>query len=352
MALKEKISVAIVGASGYTGGELLRILIGHPFAKIEMATSEQSAGQPVVSLFPNLRGLTDLAFEPADLDQVEKRADFVFLALPHGRAMEPAARMTEKGKRIIDLSADFRLRDPERYREWYKQAHSQPQLLKTAVYGLTEWHRDEIKGARLVANPGCYPTGALLALLPLLEKNLVDPDSVVIDSKSGVSGAGRTPGPAYHFPEANEGLTAYGLGGHRHKPEIEQEMESVAGFRLAVSFTPHLLPVTRGIYTTAYARSAGGPARADEAAAALRLRYRDEPFIQVLKPGLAPNLNAVRGSNRCQIGLVADPLTGRLTIFSAIDNLVKGAAGQAVQNMNLMCGFDETTGLYAAAIFP
>jgi N-acetyl-gamma-glutamyl-phosphate reductase len=349
------VKVAVLGASGYTGGELLRLLGLHPKVKLVAATSEQSAGKPIDKIFPNLRGRLSLTLESLDLNRLTDRADLFFLALPHTTAMPVASRLVEKKKKVIDLSADFRLKDPKTYETWYKTPHLDPDLLKRACYGLPELHRTAIKSARLVANPGCYPTGALLGLLPLLAKSRIAPGRIIIDAKSGVSGAGRSPGPAYHFPEVNESVAAYNIGRHRHLPEIEQELSGLAKKKILVTFSPHLVPVNRGILSTIYTRP-NKPIETDEAVALFADYYQGEPFIHVLPPGELPNTRNVQGSNDCHIGLVADRHGDRkaatLVIVTAIDNLVKGAAGQAIQNMNLMMGYDETLGLTAPGLFP
>ncbi len=347
----ERIPVAVVGASGYTGGELVRLLLQHPIFQVTVATSEQSAGKRLDALFPNLRGRANTVLQRFDPKQLAG-TPAVFVAVPHGEAMEIVARLDSGQHKIVDLSADFRLRSAAAYEQWYRRDHTAPQLLSGAVYGLPELYRDRIRNARLVANPGCYPTGALLALIPLLKHDLIDPQSIIIDSKSGVSGAGRTPGPAYHFPETNEALTAYGAGRHRHRAEIEQEIGGLCGHSAIVTFTPHLIPVTRGIYTTLYARLRDPSRSAVELLDRFRTSYAHEPFIRILETEETPNLHAIRGSNDCHIGLLADAATGVVTVFSAIDNLVKGAAGQALQNMNLMLGLEEASGLTGAGLFP
>lgn len=347
----EKLKVAVAGSSGYTGGELLRLLLGHPRVSVVAVTSEKSAGQPITSLFPNLSGLTELICEPLDPETIAQKADLVFLALPHVASQEAGHHFRQLGKKVIDLSADFRLEDPAVYEKWYEHGHQYPGLLKEAVYGLPELYRRKIKGASLIANPGCYPTAALLGLAPLVKEGLVDLSSIVIDSKSGVSGAGRSPSMAHHFPEVNEGFTAYKVGTHRHTPEIEQELSRLAARQVIVSFTPHLVPMNRGILTTIYARLTD---RADQAGLhqTFGTFYRGERFVRILPPGQAPNVRHVRGSNFCDIGVFVDPRTDRAVIVTAIDNLVKGASGQAIQNMNIMMGFDEAEGLMLAGLFP
>jgi len=348
---KEKLNVAIVGSSGYTGGELMRILLGHPNVTVSAITSERSAGQPIAALFPHLAGLTRLVCESLDPAVIAKKADLVFLALPHVTAQDAANAFRALGTKVVDLSADYRFADPAVYEKWYEHGHQYPELLKQAVYGLPELRREQIKKASLIANPGCYPTSAILGLAPLIRQGMVDLASVIIDSKSGVTGAGRSPALAYHYPEANEGLMAYKIGTHRHTPEIEQELSALAGQPVTVSFTPHLIPMNRGILSTIYARL-----KKDTDTAMLHTRYgefyKHEPFVRVLPLGQSPNVRNVRGSNFCDIGVTADPRTGRAVVVSAIDNLVKGAAGQAIQNMNLMMGFEETMGLTSAGFFP
>jgi len=349
--MMEKLRIAIVGSSGYTGGELYRILLQHTRAAVTAVTSEKSAGKPIASIFPHLRGLTDLHCEPLDPESIAKKADIVFLALPHVAAQEAAYRFHHLGKKVIDLSADYRIADPSVYEKWYEHRHQYPELLKSAVYGLPELHREQIRRANLIANPGCYPTSAILGIAPLLSNGLIDQKTIVIDSKSGVSGAGRSPALPYHFPEANEGLMAYKIGSHRHTPEIEQELSLLGGGPITVSFTPHLIPMNRGILTTIYAGLVQDRSSADILELYGRF-YNGHPFVRLHPLGEFPNVRNVRGSNFCDIGLYVDPRTGRAIIVSAIDNLVKGASGQAVQNMNLIAGFEETEGLKFAGLFP
>lgn len=336
-------SVAIVGASGYVGGELLRLLFRHPKAQVTAVTSEQSSGKPVHALFPSLRG-PDLLCESLDPQQVAARAEVIFLALPHTKSAGPAEAFLKAGRKVIDLSADFRLKNAKDYGAWYQAPHPCPDLLKTAVYGLPELHREAIRSASLVASPGCYPTAAILSLAPLAKHRLLG-DHVIIDAKSGISGAGRSPALPYHFPEANESMTAYKLGAHRHIPEIEQELG------LTVTFTPHLVPMTRGILSTAYVWLA--QARTSEQLTELyRTFYKGEPFVRVLSPGQSPNPLHTRGANTCEVSAFADPRTGTAILMAALDNLVKGAAGQAVQAFNLMQGWDETLGLQDSGLYP
>jgi len=345
------LKVAIVGASGYTGVELLRILHSHPEVAVTCVTSEQSAGRPVSDVFPTLRGRIDIPLENLEPAGIAGKVDIVFTALPHKAAMVVVPTFLKMGKQVVDLSADYRLRDPEVYGRWYDK-HLNPELLPDAVYGLPELRRAAIREASLVANPGCYPTSVILGLAPLLKGKVVDPESIVVDAKSGVSGAGRAARVDSLYCEVNEGFRAYGVGGtHRHIPEIEQELSILAGVELAVSFTPHLVPMDRGILSTIYAN----PLRKVSASDLLALYgafYDGEPFVRVLPEGIFPSTGHVRGSNFCDIGVAVDERTGRVIVVSAIDNLVKGAAGQAVQNMNLMCGLPETLGLDFLPIFP
>jgi N-acetyl-gamma-glutamyl-phosphate reductase len=347
----EKMKIAIVGSSGYTGGELMRILLNHPRVTVTAITSEKSAGKPITSIFPHLAGLTSLVCEHLDPDTISKKSDVVFLALPHVTAQEVAFRFHKLGKKVVDLSADYRLSDPAAYAMWYEHTHQYPELLKDAVYGLPELHRDKIKKASLIANPGCYPTSAILGLAPLMHKSRVDLGSIVIDSTSGVSGAGRSPSLAHHFPEVNEGFMAYKVGTHRHTPEIEQELSALAGQQITLSFTPHLAPMNRGILTTIYAKQSSV---SDTASlhALFQEYYKEDRFVRMLPLGQFPNVRNVRGSNFCDIGIYSDQRTGRAVVVTAIDNLVKGASGQAIQNMNLMMGFDEEEGLRFAGVCP
>ncbi len=349
-ASEKKVAVAIIGASGYTGAELARLLVRHPQVEITALTAGRKVGRRLGEVFPHLAGagLPDLvSIDAADWDA----AEVAFCCLPHGTARDVVAGLPRHLK-VIDLSADFRLADVALYGRWYGQAHRAPELLKEAVYGLTEVARDAVSKARLVANPGCYPTAALLPLIPLLDAGLIDAREIVIDAKSGVSGAGRAANESTLYAEVAEGVQAYGVAAHRHTPEIEQELSGAAGGEpVTVSFTPHLVPMNRGILATIYVRLAPGAA-ADDLGAVLRRRYSGEPFVGVVAAGEAPSTRHVRGSNGCLIGVFADRLAGRAIILSVIDNLVKGASGQAVQNMNVMCGLAETAGLEQAPLFP
>ncbi len=344
------VKVAIVGASGYTGVELFRFLGNHPNVEVTCVTSRQNAGDDFAAVFPSLLGRTELICDPVDIDIIAEKADFVFTALPHKTAMEVVPGLLDAGKKVVDLSADYRLHDAAVYEAWY-QEHTSPELLEEAVYGLPELYRKEVMGARLVANPGCYPTSVALALAPLLHHKLVDPSTLIIDSKSGTSGAGRSAKVGSLYCEVNEGFQAYGVASHRHTPEIEQTLSDLAGVAVKVSFTPHLLPVNRGILSTCYATLNRG-ADSAEVVQLFKEYYDADGFVRVHPDGSLPNVAYIRGSNYCDLGVVCDPRTGRIIVVSVIDNLVKGAAGQAVQNMNLMLGFAEDAGLQNAPLFP
>ena len=345
------LKIAIVGASGYTGIELLRILYGHPEVAVTCVTSEQSAGKRISDIFPSMQGRCDLVLENLEPVKIADKADFIFTALPHKAAMEVVPTFLKLGRKVVDLSADYRLQDAKEYEKWY-EPHMNPELLKKSVYGLPELKRTKIAGANLVANPGCYPTSVILGLAPLLKKKLIDPATVIADSKSGVSGAGRSAKVDNLFCEVNDGFKAYGVGGvHRHIPEIEQELSLLAGKKMTISFTPHLVPMDRGILSTLYAK----PAKTVTTAELLEVYfdfYHGEAFVRVLPEGSFPSTGHVRGSNFCDIGPTVDSRTGRVIVVSAIDNLVKGASGQAVQNMNIMNGFPENMGLESLPLFP
>lgn len=342
------IRAGIVGGSGYTGVELLRHLARHPEATPAVVTSRAEQGRAVAAVFPSLRGVVDLSFTaPAAAALAD--CDLVFFATPNGTAMKQAPALLDAGVKVIDLSADFRLRDKEEWERWHQQEHACPDYLDRAVYGLPEVNREKIRQARLVANPGCYPTAVQLGFLPLLENDLVETDSLVADAKSGVSGAGRQLRQSSHFCEAGESFSAYAAAGHRHLPEIRQGLSAVSREPPGLVFVPHLLPMVRGIHATLYARLKQPDADVREAFMA---RYRDEPFVDVLPPGEHPDTASVRGSNVCRIA-VFRPQNGPVVVVLAVeDNLVKGAAGQAVQNMNIACGFEETAGLSRAGLAP
>ena len=344
-----KIRIGILGASGYTGGELLRLLAGHDGMEVAMLSAERRAGRSLAEVFPHLAVLR--APDLITIDAFDYTVlDAVFCCLPHGTTQEVIAGLPAHLK-IVDLSADFRLADPVLYAEWYGHEHRAVEMQGEAVYGLTELKRDAVSAARLVANPGCYPTGPQLALMPLLEAGRIESEDIIIDAKSGVSGAGREPRQNTLFSEVGEGVHAYGVAKHRHVPEIEQGLAEAAGAPVAISFTPHLIPMNRGILSTIYVRLAAG-ATLDDVRTILAERYADEPFVHLTPEGVSPATRDVRGSNHCLIGVFADRIKDRIIVLTAIDNLVKGASGQALQNMNLMCGLAETTGLEQLSIFP
>lgn len=347
----KKIKVGIVGGTGYTGVELLRLLSAHPDVTLTAITSRGDAGLPVADMFPSLRGHVDLAFtDPAQANLTE--CDVVFFATPHGVAMSQAQSLLDKGVKIIDLAADFRLQDTAIFEKWYKMPHSCPDILKDAVYGLPELNREKIKSAQVIGNPGCYPTTVLLGLAPLLEQRLVDFSVPVIsDSKSGVSGAGRKAEVATLFAEASDSMKAYGVTGHRHHPEISAQLAELAGTDLQFIFTPHLVPMIRGMLSTLYVKLSD-KARTIDIQALFDQRYQHERFVDVMPAGIQPETRSVRGSNQLRIALHEHKQSGYLTIVVVQDNLVKGAAGQAVQNMNIMFGLAENTGLELVPLLP
>ena len=343
--------VAVIGASGYTGLELLRILLRHPEFEITVATSEQRAGTRVGDAFPALRGLIDLDFESNDPASIAKRVDLAFTALPHAASAPTVQALRAAGVRVLDLSADSRLRDVETYRAWYGE-HKAAELLGSAVYGLPELYREALRGAELVAVPGCYPTSVLLPLVPFLRSDLIETDGIVVDSKSGVSGAGRKLEESLLFAELADDCRAYQVGNqHRHVPEFEQEASAAAGRDVSITFVPHLLPTVRGIVTSVFVRPKAA-LDTDAAREVLADAYAQERFVRVLPPGATPNLRSVRGSNFCDVAAFADERNGTLVLLSAIDNLVKGASGQAVQCANLACGFPEELALLEAPLLP
>lgn len=338
------IRAGIIGGTGYTGQELVRLLCRHPHVEIGGISARSGAGQKYTDIYANLRGFTGLVCEGFGNDELIDRSDVIFTALPHGLSGEIVSKAYEKGKRVIDLGADFRFADAKVYEEWYGVKHPHPGLLENAVYGLPELNRNRVEEASIVGNPGCYPTCSILALAPLLKEDLLEEGSIVIDAKSGVSGAGRSLKLGSHFCECNESIRAYGVAGHRHTPEIEEQLSAAAGRKETVSFTPHLVPMQRGMLVTAYGKLKKGM----DAGWLHQLYtgyYRDEFFVRVMEEGVMPSTGQVRGSNFCDIGLAVDKRTGRVIVCSVIDNLVKGASGQAVQNMNIMFGLDEKEGL-------
>lgn len=341
------IKAGIIGATGYGGRELIRILSRHSEVEITSLTAKIDEPVSIAEVFPFFRGKVDLTCYPFEgTEEIITKVDIVFLALPHKVSMKIAPDFLKKGKKIIDLSADFRLKNPRVYQEWYGIAHEQSHLLKESVYGLPELYRKEINGASLIANPGCYPTSIILALAPLLRKDyaLIEPDDIIADSKTGLSGAGRSPSMTTHFPEINEDMLAYKVAGHQHTPEIEQELSKLAGKPVNLTFTPHLIPITSGILSSIYLRLKKDTNR-EEISALYQDFYESQPFIRLLPEGIYPRVRNVVGTNYCEIGWQIDQRTRRLIVLSVIDNLIKGASGQAIQNMNLVFGLDEGRGL-------
>jgi N-acetyl-gamma-glutamyl-phosphate reductase len=342
------IKVGIVGGTGYTGVELLRLLAQHPEVELKAVTSRTEAGMPVSQMYPNLRGRVDLPFSEPSLENLGA-CDVVFFATPNGVAMKQVPELLAQGVKIIDLAADFRLKDPAQWQQWYGMPHTSEDLLAEAVYGLPEVNRETIKTARLVANPGCYPTAVQLGFLPLLKAGLIDSQSLIADAKSGVSGAGRKAEVATLLCEAGDSFKAYGVAGHRHLPEIKQGLASISGASVGLTFVPHLLPMIRGIHATLYARLT---ADVSDIQALYEQTYQNEAFVDVLPAGSHPETRSVRGANMCRMAVHRPQGGDTVVILSVIDNLVKGAAGQAVQNMNIMCGLPETTGLNHIALLP
>ena len=349
-----KAKIGVLGASGYTGAELVRLLLRHPGVEIALLTADRRAGQEMREVFPQFApfGLPKLR-SIEGLDWARAQLDLVFCALPHGTTQQVIRDLLAKAPalKVVDLSADFRLADIAAYARWYGHAHQASELQREAVYGLVEVYRERIKAARLVANPGCYTTCAQLALIPLLKAKAIDPEAIVIDAKSGTTGAGRAAKEEQLFAEVSEGIHAYGVGHHRHMAELDQEFSLAAGREVVASFTPHLVPMSRGILSTIYVRARAGGG-AEDLHAILSKCYANEPFVHVLPPGIMPQTRHVRGSNMTFIGVAKDRVAGHAIIGAALDNLVKGASGQAVQNMNLMLGFPEAMGLEQVALFP
>ncbi|MGE4373582.1 MAG: N-acetyl-gamma-glutamyl-phosphate reductase [Xanthobacter sp.] len=346
-----KAKIAVLGASGYTGAELVRLLLRHPRVELVALTADRKAGQSMAEVFPQ--------FTPYDLprlttiDEVDySGVDLVFCALPHGTTQQVIKKLldTYPNLKIVDLSADFRLQDPGAYEQWYGHPHAALDLQKEAAFGLVEIYREDIRKARLVANPGCHTTTSILPVVPLLEAGAIDPETIVVDSKTGMSGAGRAAKEAMLFSEVSEGIHAYSASGHRHMGELDQEYSRAAGRPVSPMFVPHLVPMNRGIYASIYVRTTGGTA--EDLHGVLASFYKSEPFVHVLPMGQVPQSRHVRGSNMVFLGVVADRVPGRAIVFSTIDNLVKGASGQAVQNMNLVLGFAETEGLQQVALMP
>ncbi|MEJ5375598.1 MAG: N-acetyl-gamma-glutamyl-phosphate reductase [bacterium] len=343
------VRVGVVGATGYTGAELVRILSGHPGVELSVLTSESYAGLEYSKVYPAMRKKVDIACEPLDPHRVAKAAEVIFTALPHSKSMACVPLLMETGSKVIDMSADFRLKERKIYEQWYAP-HTAADLLQSSAYGLPELHRGEISRAKLVAVPGCYPTSAILGVAPLAKAGLLGEDPVIVNSASGVTGAGRSLELGSLFCEVNEGMKAYKVAQHRHTPEMEQEISSLAGREVRVVFVPHLLPLSRGILSTIYLGLK--ESRSEEYLWMLYSKfYESEPFVRVLAPGQFPNLRDVRGSNFCDIGLRVDSRSGKVIVLVAIDNLVKGASGQAVQCMNIMMGFQEMEGLLGPPLF-
>ncbi len=343
------LKIAILGATGYTGVELVRLLSGHPGVKIVYLSSDSHAGSKLSAVHPQFYGAIDHTLSGMQVENIPGDVDLVFCALPHGHSATVVAALIDRKFRVIDLSADFRLKNPRLYKEWYDLDHPCPGLLSRSIYGLPELNRQTLCDAELVANPGCYPTGTILALAPLLKNRVINPGMPIIDAKSGVSGAGRTPRQAFHYPDCTENFKAYRVASHQHTPEIEQELGIMAGRDVMVNFTPHLVPMIRGILSTVYIELQDTLTEQD-----VRALYADfyakGSFVRFMDEGLWPETRYVRGSNYIDIALKKDCRTGRLIIISAIDNLVKGASGQAVQNMNIMLGLPENLGLQGLAI--
>jgi len=351
----KKLRIGIVGGSGYVGGELLRLLLLHPQVEVTMVTSRQSIGEHVFSVHPNLRGLTQLKFVPLDLAELQKNCDLAFTATPHGGSVNLVPKLLDSGLKVIDMSADFRLKNPDDYDKWYGWKHAHPELLKEAAYGLPELHRQEIKGARLVACPGCMATATVLALAPVIKADLVEKNRIVVDVKIGSSGAGSKPSIASHHPERFSGVRPYKVIGHRHIAEIEQELNSLTDESVTVSFSPHAVNMVRGILATVHVFPKN-PLTSKDVWKTLRGQYEGEPFIRFVKyqkgPYQLPDPKVTMGTNFCDIGFELDPHANRLVLFSAIDNMVKGASGQGVQCLNIVMGLDESTGLKSTGFHP
>ena len=346
-----KIKIGIIGGTGYTGVELLRLLVTHPNAEVVLITSRSEAGREVSDLFPSLRGFTDLAFskpEPSSFND----CDLVFSATPNGIAMTHARELMDKGVKLVDLAADFRIKDISTWEQWYGMTHACPELVDQAVYGLPEVNREDIKSANLVANPGCYPTATTLGLLPLIEEGLVNASDLIADTKSGVTGAGRAASVANLYSEVNDSFKAYAVPGHRHHPEISQNLRAVTQEQVDLTFVPHLTPMLRGIHATLYCQLNDPEMPLEKLHEVFQQRYVNEPFVDLMPLGSHPDTRSVKTSNMCRLALHKAGGSGRLVVLSVIDNLTKGAAGQAIQNMNLMFGVNETAGLMTAAVLP
>jgi N-acetyl-gamma-glutamyl-phosphate reductase len=348
----EKVSVGIVGASGYGGVQLVRLLTHHPAVEITYLGGDSSAGQPYTEIYPHLAGQVQLTVEPVDLEVIGDRCQVVFLSLPNGLACAMAPTLLEKGCRVLDLSADYRFENLDTYRDWYSLERQDHATAATAVYGLPELFRDRLPGARLVGCPGCYPTASILAIAPLLKQGLAQPETLIIDAKSGTSGGGRVAKTPMLLAEASNSLAAYGVGHHRHTPEIEQICSQLARREVLVQFTPHLIPMIRGILATVYATLRDPGLVRDDLVTIYSAFYRSYPWVTVLPGGIYPQTKWAWGTNHCFLGVEADPRTGRVIVMSAIDNLMKGQASQAVQCLNLMLGLDESLGLPSLTFYP
>jgi N-acetyl-gamma-glutamyl-phosphate reductase len=344
------VNIGVIGATGYVGIEVVRLLQRHPDVNLTSVVSQSFVGQKISDIYPNLRNVFDMECDSLDIDRLAETADLFVTALPHGVSKEVIPKLLEKGKRVIDHSGDFRYKSVEVYEKWYNARHEMPHLLELAVYGLPELYHSAIRDARLVANPGCYPTCSILGIAPLLANRLVETKNIIIDAASGISGAGRSTEPAFQFCECTENFKAYNVAKHRHTSEIEQELGILAGEELLVSFTPHLVPMKRGMLSTIYANL-----KTEKTAAELielyREHYRNDVFVRILPEGRLPETKYVSGSNFIDIGIVVDKRLNRVVILSALDNLGKGAAGQAVQDLNIMCGFDEKTALEIPGLY-
>lgn len=346
-----KIKVGIIGGTGYTGVELLRLLVVHPMVELSLITSRSEASKPVGDLFPSLRGFTDLVFSQPDADAYQN-CDVVFSATPNGIAMTHARELYQQGVKLIDLAADFRLKEAAVWEQWYGMSHACPELVEQAVYGLPEINREQIKSAQIIANPGCYPTATTLGFLPLIEQDLVSTQTLIADTKSGVTGAGRGVNIANLYSEVSDSFKAYAVSGHRHHPEISQNLNNVSQSPVNLTFVPHLTPMLRGIHATLYADLIDSTMPIEAVHEIYLSRYQMEPFVDVLPLGSHPDTRSVKASNMCRIALHKAGGSGKLVVLVVEDNLTKGAAGQAIQNMNIMFGFDETTGLLSPAVFP
>ncbi|MBM7644547.1 N-acetyl-gamma-glutamyl-phosphate reductase [Scopulibacillus daqui] len=341
----------IIGANGYSGVELIRFLSNHPFVQIEMLISHSTSGKNIKDLYPHLSDVCEKTLENVDIDEIAERTDLLFFAVPSGVSQSLVPQFLKKGLTCIDLSGDFRLKDPDKYTKWYQKPPAHQGYLQQAVYGLPEFYQEQIKNAKLIANPGCYPTAALLGILPAVKMGLVNFETLIIDGKSGVSGAGRGVSLGSHFCEVNENVKAYKIGVHQHTPEIEQTIQDISGEQININFTPHLIPMTRGIMCTIYA-GLKKPLTTEEVVEQYKQFYESSYFARVREAGDWPATKEVYGSNYCDIGIVSDERTNRVMIISVIDNVIKGASGQAIQNMNLIYGWEEWTGLTLTPVFP